>query len=189
MGDAGGVMRRAGLWLSLWAALSCSSEREAEEHLERERQQHLQPRDLRAEWAAEREKQRVFNDDGSLMPSDRVLLGITLPRGLVSVHESTGQWYFHSSASLEVLRAYFGPRLFTGQITQGGRGRVTYVNATPKDRKPDDPQYVMSVRIGPSPADPRRNEVHISEVPRNPVEFPSEEEVRAKLEARRKYAD
>lgn len=149
-------------------------------------ERRLEPRDLSAERQRLQQESRVFDAEGALLPSNNFAAGVQLPRGLHEVRSGGGAFYYNTRASLAALRAYFGPRLVTGEIKTGGRGTVTYVNATTRG---DKQGHVVSVRIGPAPANPRESQVYIREVPRNPIKFPSEAQVKAQIEARRKYAD
>lgn len=136
---------------------------------------------------AEREAQtRVADERGELLASDRVVAGVTLPRGFSLALALEHTWYYRSSeVSLEQLDRYFLQRLQSREIRRGAR-TIEYVSARPKAQ----PNAVaVSVRIGVAPGAADEREICIEEPRPGPMVRPSEAEVRAQLEARRKFAE
>ena len=132
------------------------------------------------------EAQKIFDEQGRLLPSTSLVAGVRLPRGMQPEYTFEHEFYYRSDATLAQLQAYFGPRLLTGQVERGGRGTVTYVNAQPKDTTK---KAYVSVRIGPAPGNSGQSEVLIRETPMMPATRPSEAESRKQLETAMKYAD
>lgn len=146
----------------------------------------LAPRDYAAAQRQVVERERVFDEQGNLLPSNETVAGIVLPRGLTPEYTFEHEWYLRSQAKQEQLRAYFGPRLLTGKVERSGMGTVTYVNAQPKDSKQ---KRFVTVRIGPAPRNRNESEVFISETPMMPIERPSEAESKKQILERMRYAD
>jgi hypothetical protein len=136
---------------------------------------------------AEREAQtRLTDERGELLESDRVVAGVTLPRGFSLALALEHAWYYRSSeVSLEQLDRYFLPRLQSREIRRGARS-IEDVSARPKAQ----PNAVaVSVRIGAAPGAADEREICIEEPLPGPKLRPSEAEIRAQLEARRKFAE
>lgn len=146
----------------------------------------LQPVDIAARHRKAIEQRRVTDPEGRLLESDQSVAGLTLPRGLTQTHALEHAFYYRSHASIEQLQQFFGTRLLTGQVEQGGMGTVTYVEAQPRQLKK---KAFITVRIGPAPGSRDQREVYIVETPMMPVTYPSEAEARAKLDDLRRYAD
>lgn len=124
-----------------------------------------------------REQTRLYDDTGALVPSDEVISGLRLPRGLKLQFKLERRWVYDTLVPLDRLRAYFGPRLETGSVAPGG-GAVTYKHARAKESAGE---IFFDVLIGAKVAEPGRNFVDIREYAPVPVTWPSDEEVRKKM--------
>lgn len=136
---------------------------------------------------AEREAQtRLIDERGELIASDRVVAGIALPRGFALALALEHAWYYRSSeVSLEQLDRYFLQRLESREIRRGPR-TIEYVSAHPRTQPNAVP---VTVRIGAAPGPTDEREIYIEEPRPGLVVRPAEAQVRAQLEARRKFAD
>lgn len=66
----------------------------------------------------------LFGPDGELVPSDRDIAGLPLPRGLETVREQGRDHVFAIRAPLAKVQSYFGPRIVTGDVDRIGAGVV-----------------------------------------------------------------
>lgn len=136
---------------------------------------------------AERHARTILVDErGELIASADVVAGITLPRGFSLVLALEHQWYYRSSdVSLEQLDRYFLRRIESRAIERG-RDTIRYLGARSRDNPASTP---VTVRISVVSEGSSVHEIYV-EAPRpGPRARPSEAEVRAQLEARRKFAD
>jgi hypothetical protein len=129
---------------------------------------------------------QLYDADGRLLPSDEVVAGLPLPRGLRFRSEQAGTRIYTSYVPLEKLQGYFGPRLITGKVKHGG-GAITYVAAVPADARGGVVQ--LDVRLGANLSRPGLSFVELREIPPTPENPPSEAEIRSKMEKRLKYAE
>jgi hypothetical protein len=145
----------------------------------------LRPPDPALARAAEREKARLADDEGALLPSDKVFAGITLPRGFAGVLALEHERYYRSAyVSLAQLDRYFSGRL-AAQAVERSPHTIRFVAA----REKENPKAIpVTVRIGVAPGVPGTHEIYIAEPPPGPAVRPSEAEVNAQMEARRKFA-
>jgi hypothetical protein len=123
---------------------------------------------------AHHQNTRLYGDDGALEPSDELVSGLRLPRGLKLEFKLERRWIYDTTVSLERLRAYFAPRLETGGVTPGG-GALTYKHARAKESAGD---IYFDVVIGGTPAKPGHSFVDIRQYAPVPVKWPSDQEVR-----------
>lgn len=122
-------------------------------------------------------KTRILDEAGNLEPSDVVISGLRLPRGLTEEIASERRHIYDTTVDREKLIAYFGPRLETGEVTPGG-GAIKYVHARAKESAGE---IFFDVLIGAKPRVPGHYFVDIREYPPRPVQWPSHEEVQRKL--------
>jgi len=89
-------------------------------------------------------REALLDAEGRLLPSERVLGGLTLPRGLENEQQGNSRHLFEASVSAGKLVQYFGPRLLTGQVEPSGTG-ASFIGATPL--RPTGTAYRMDVLI------------------------------------------
>lgn len=89
-------------------------------------------------------RESLFDADGKLLPSERVLGGLTLPRGLENEQQGNNRHLFEAPVPAAKLVQYFGPRLLTGQVEPSGTG-ASFIAATPL--RPTGTAYRMDVLI------------------------------------------
>lgn len=89
-------------------------------------------------------RESLFDAEGKLLPSERVLGGLTLPRGLENEQQGNNRHLFEAPVSAAKLVQYFGPRLLTGQVEPSGTG-ASFIGATPL--RPTGTAYRMDVLI------------------------------------------
>jgi hypothetical protein len=122
-------------------------------------------------------KTRILDDSGNLEPSEVVVSGLRLPRGLAEQIASERRHIYDTTVDRDKLIAYFGPRLETGEVKPGG-GAVKYVRARSRESAGE---IFFDVLIGTKPGVPGHNFVDIREYPPMPLKWPSNEEVQRKL--------
>jgi hypothetical protein len=88
----------------------------------------------------------LFGPNGELLPSDKSIAGLVLPRGLVATIEEERRSVFHTQVELQKVQAYFGPKLFTGDVERVGIG-ATFRNAKVMDAP--ESALVLDVSIRP----------------------------------------
>jgi hypothetical protein len=167
----------------LLCAGACGGDRASEIE---ERRAVLRPPDdvrIREERRADA---RITDEHGALLPSEQVVAGVALPRGFSPALTLDRAWYYRSrSATFEQVDRYFLKRLDSREIRRSDR-EVEFVTARPKGTPGATP---VLVRVRNAPEDPTEREIYI-ELPRpSPSVRPTEAEVRAQIEARRKFAD
>jgi hypothetical protein len=168
--------------LTIPAVMGCSREQRRQEE---QRRALLTPSDHRQKLQEEERKRKLVDDDGELIPSDRTVAGILMPRGLGDVRAVENRYYLTSSrVSFEALDRYFAKRLFTGQIERESPDSVRYVAANIKG----DPKALkVSVRISRIVGPEDNCEVFIQQLtPPPPVMGVAE--TQAKLREERKFA-
>jgi hypothetical protein len=167
-------------------ALGCGDEPEAKEAVRREM---LTPPDRAKQRAEFEERVALVDDKGNLLESDQKVAELTLPRGIELLKEREHLWRYTSNrVTLKQLDEYFATRLFTAEIDRRFTGQVTYLRAHIK-AAPKAPR--VNVTITPRDDQSTRVDLQIEEIARraHPKRNPSEAEIRAKLEERRKWAD
>ncbi|MCG8555304.1 MAG: hypothetical protein MJD61_08455 [Proteobacteria bacterium] len=131
-------------------------------------------------------KRTLYDAEGNLLPSEQVLSGLTLPRGLTRKRAMRRRWVYESRVPVDKLRRYFGLRLITGQIRPGGGG-ITYVAATPREAKGG--VVKLDVKVGDHPSTRGIAVVDIRELPPPPINPPSDRELRQIMKFRAQRAD
>lgn len=122
-------------------------------------------------------KTRILDDNGNLEPSDVVVSGLRLPRGLTEEIASERRHVYDTTVDRDKLIAYFGPRLETGEVRPGG-GALKYVRARSRESAGE---IFFDVVIGSKPGVPGHSFVDIREHPPVPLVWPSNEEVQRKM--------
>jgi hypothetical protein len=115
---------------------------------------------------------RLYDDEGNLLESDEVVVGLRLPRGLEEVARRDRLYAYTSSVPLDKLIAYFGPRLITGVIDRHGSTAI-FREARPRDARGG----VIPLDVAIMPMDRTRTRIEIREIPPPPAQLPSEDEV------------
>ena len=147
----------------------------------------LTPVNVKQKLAERDEKNRLYDAEGKLLPSDDIVGGVRLPRGLTPRLTVQNRHYFHTKVSLVRLRAYFGPRLVTAKIIPDGPSTYKYVGA--KTRDTDQP-HIVNVRLGPTAKSLLINEIMIEDISSSPIrKIVSFERSRAQLKALREHAE
>ena len=150
------------------------------------RQTALKPIDVAKKQAEKRAAEATYDGELKLLPSDEVVAGIRLPRGLETKLKVQNRHYFHTKVPLQKLREYFGPRLDTLTVVPDGPRTYKYVKAKTKD---GDEPHVVNVRVGPSSATVHVNEILIQDFSMEPVrKVESYERSQAQLKALREHA-
>jgi hypothetical protein len=164
----------------------CGEQGRSEDEVRRDyRKALLAADDRRQQREQKHEETRVQDQRGALIPSGERVAGLLLPRGLSLRLSFEREWYYETTLSAAALRAYFGPRLNTLEVVQGGGDTVTYQNAVPRDTPGAEH---INVRIGPLPNQRDKTEVNIRMAP-DATPPRSEAEARLELEMNAKYAD
>jgi len=167
------------------AAGGCESPQQPKQRQAR-RQVALKPVDVAKKRSEKLQAQRLYDEDMSLLPSDDVVAGIRLPRGLTTKLQVENRYYYHSKVPLPHLRAYFGPRLVTMRIVPDGKSTYKYVKAKTKDT--DEP-HLVNVRIGPTSKSIYVNEVMIQDLSLEPIrKVETFQRSQAQLKALREHA-
>ncbi len=144
----------------------------------------IAPPPTREEIEPEPEAPPLYGPDGELLPSDDVLAGLTLPRGLEEVIAEERRHVYRSPAPYFKVRAYFRERLFTGQVEDRGGG-VEWVDAVPTDARGG--VVHMDVMVSPGSDDMTR--VEIREIAPAPLDAPPLEETLRRLEELQREAE
>jgi len=121
----------------------------------------------------------VVGPDGELLESDERVLGLVLPRGLEEMAAYDLRHVYTTDQPLDLVLRYFGTRLVTGVVERSGL-EATYRNAIPAGVDAASAVH-MDVVIGPTSGASAR--IEIIELPSPILAEPSEEEVRARIEA------
>jgi hypothetical protein len=182
-----GDQRRLSTWVRVAAVLLCAGACGDDRPSEAEaRRAVLRPPDEAKIREERRADTRITDEHGALLPSEQVVAGVALPRGFTPVLTLERAWYYRSrSATFAQVDHYFLKRLDSREIRRSDR-EVEFVTARPKGVPGATP---VLVRIRNAPDDPAQREIYI-ELPRpSPRVRPTEAEVRAQIEARRKFAE
>ena len=119
----------------------------------------------------------TFDADGNLLPSDVVVAGLTLPRGLELAYEEERTHVYRTEAAIGRVQAYFGTRLVTGQVDRVGEGAI-FREAVPRGVRGGVVKMDVSIlALGRG-----RVRVEIVELPPPPQNPPNEVEIRRQLQ-------
>jgi hypothetical protein len=119
----------------------------------------------------------IFDAEGHLRESDQEIAALKLPMGLEEEYVDRRVHAFHTVAPLRKVLEFFGPRLMTGQVDTEGES-ATYRAALPRDARGS--QVRLDVTIAPSSRG--GTSVRIHELPSEPVNPPSLEELQREYE-------
>ncbi|NOY93178.1 MAG: hypothetical protein GXP55_18490 [Deltaproteobacteria bacterium] len=120
----------------------------------------------------------LFDAQGRLRESNQELAALKLPVGLEQEYVDRRVHAFHTVVPLRKVLQYFGPRLITGQVDTQGES-ATYRAALPRDARGS--QVRLDVTIAPSSRG--GTSIRIYELPSEPVNPPSLEELRREFES------
>jgi hypothetical protein len=176
-------MLRVGPFAIVLCLISCADEAPDNDARRRGLLQAPNAEKARAERHAQT---RLTDDRGELVASQQVVAGITLPRGFSLVLALEHAWYYRSpDVSLEQLDRYFLRQLDSREIRREPR-TIEYVGARPKGQSDAVP---VDVRVGIASGAKEQREIRIR-APRPGLRVrPSDAQVRAQMEARRKVAE
>ena len=145
----------------------------------------LKPVDMRQKRIAEREKKKLFDEAGELIPSDQKVAGLTLPRGVELYRSFEYEWYLEAKhIDVPPLERYFSARLDPLGI-EHNNNTVTFTDAYLRD---DPRARRVTVRLARMIGHTTTTDVYISQVP-PPRVFKSGKDAEEQLEAMRKRAD
>ena len=118
----------------------------------------------------------LFGANGELLPSDEVVAGLALPRGIEDLRHDGRQHVFYMGVAVARVQGYFGPRLVTGEVERVGDGAV-FRRAVPRDARGG----VVRMDVSITPVSRQRTRVEIREIPPAPHAF-DEDATRRQLE-------
>jgi hypothetical protein len=145
----------------------------------------LRPDENRRRRAEELESRRIFDAKGELIPSGQELGELELPKGLKVYRQLEREHYLEAPRiTLEQLERYFGPRVEPMGVERTATS-VTYTHARIKGRASAPP---VTLRIARVVANEPACDVLLRMAP-PPRVFPTEAQLQAELEKRRKYAN
>lgn len=127
----------------------------------------------------------LYGPDGVLLPSDTLVAGLPLPRGLDVVVEDGRRHVYTTDVPLGRVQRYFGVRLITGAVDARPAGGATYHDALPRDARGSSVH--LEVTIEPSSASATR--VEIVEIEPAPLTSPPEAETIERARERMERAD
>jgi hypothetical protein len=116
----------------------------------------------------------LYDPDGRLLPSERVLGGLTLPRGLDNEQAGNHRHLFDARVPAAKLVQYFAPRLFTGHVEPHGAG-ASFINARPL--RPTGTTYHMDVLITERGTNHSALIIRLVDVPTARPSAPTEEDL------------
>lgn len=119
-------------------------------------------------------REALFDADGKLLPSERVLAGLTLPRGLENEQSGNNRHLFEAPVPAVKLVQYFGPRLLTGRVEPNGTG-ASFINAIAL--RPSGTAYHMDVIITERGSQRSSLIIRLTDAPTARPSAPSEEDL------------
>ena len=117
----------------------------------------------------------LLDAEGRLLPSERALGGLTLPRGLENEQSGANRHIFEAPFPAAKLVQYFGPRLLTGRVEPNGTG-ARFIGATPLHA--DGAAFQMDVLVVERGAARSSVIIRIINAPSPTATPPTEEELR-----------
>ena len=165
------MLRSCLLSLALIAASAgCSSKTQAPEQPSREAS------DQPAAEEADQEvpKERRYDGQGKLLPSDEYVVGVRMPRGAELYRREQLTHIYRLRAPIDKVLAYFGPMMVTGHVERRGKGAV-YKRASVRGAE------ISPTKVDLSVIDVGNGVIRISitELPPPPEHAPSAAETRA----------
>jgi hypothetical protein len=120
----------AAAWLlcATLAAAGCGDTSE-----QAQKRELLTPRDSKLKLEQEKEKRRIFDQDGELIASGEKVGGVMLPKGLTLYRRShEHSFYKTTQIDFEKLDRYFGEQLISTTVERQS-GAVKFGGAVPRD--------------------------------------------------------
>jgi len=119
----------------------------------------------------------LYGPDGELLPSDLVIAGLKLPRGLELVFEDGREHTYQTTVPLAKVQRYFGLRLITGDVRRMGDTAV-FREAEPKNVVGGTVKFDVTI----IPDGRNRVRVKVVELPGTPQNPRPEAEIRRQAE-------
>lgn len=119
-------------------------------------------------------REALLDADGKLLPSERVLAGLTLPRGLENEQSGNNRHLFEVPVPAAKLVQYFGPRLLTGRVEPNGTG-ASFIGAIAL--RPTGTAYHMDVIIAERGSHRSSLIIRLTDAPTARPSSPSEEDL------------
>ncbi len=117
----------------------------------------------------------LFDAEGRLLPSNRALGGLTLPRGLTNEQQGNNRHLFEAAVPAIKLVQYFGPRLLTSQVEPSGTG-ASFINAIAL--RPTGTAYHMDVLVTERGSHQSSVLIRLTDAPTAMPRVPTEEDRR-----------
>jgi hypothetical protein len=115
---------------------------------EERKRELLKPPDVQREQAEDERKRQLIDQEGDLVPSDQIVAGVVLPRGLLLRSLAPPEWTYRGEhLPPAALERYFTARLLTSEITRTKDGMVTFDLAQPKDDPKAPPITLRITRL------------------------------------------
>ncbi|MEM9075056.1 MAG: hypothetical protein AAGE52_41550 [Myxococcota bacterium] len=124
----------------------------------------------------------LYDEEGNLQASDEVLAGLPLPLGLTLERQVDRRHIYSSRIPIEKIVGFFGPKLFTGNVTRIGDGAV-YRGATLVGVE-NAPRFTVSVIAAGT-----QTRVEIEELPPVPETPPTPQEMEQRWQEMQKRLD
>jgi hypothetical protein len=128
---------------------------------------------------------RTTDDHGNLLPSDKTVAGVVLPRGYDPTFAFAYEWYFDGEKPYGKLAAYFTERLDFARVERTNGTTLTYVQARTKG---DSQMKPVTVSISPLPTRDDWSQLHIVGQQPLPAQPQTKEEIEAELALRKRNA-
>jgi hypothetical protein len=168
----GGVCRFAALLLGLYPLVTGCSDNHGPQTPE-----HTQSAtDRSAENEAEKKNvvTRNYDVEGRLLPSERYVAGVRMPRGAELSLESDLRHVYRIRAPIDKVLAYFGPMMITGNVERRGKGAI-YKRASVHGAEVSPTKLDVSIlEVGSS-----TTRISITELPPPPAYIPSADQTKA----------
>jgi hypothetical protein len=120
---------------------------------------------------------QLYGPDGDLLPSDEMIAGLKLPRGLEPVFEEGRDHTYETTVPLAKVQRYFGLRLMTGDVRRMG-DRSVFKAAEPRNVVNSEAKIDVTIQ----PHGTRKVRVRITELPGTPQNPVPEAETRRRAQ-------
>jgi hypothetical protein len=145
----------------------------------------LRPVDMNAKRRAEREKMRIVDAKGELIPSDQKIAGITLPKGIELYRSFELEWYLEGKhIEMGQLERYFSARLDPLAVERG----QTFTTFKDARLRGEPNARRVTVELSRKFGGTTTTDVYIRQM-RPPRVFVPEKQAEAQLQARRQRAE
>src|SRR6185436_20147376 len=157
-----------------------------DDQVREQRKELLRPDEILRKQSEERERLRIFDDQGELIPSGEEIADLELPKGLHQFRELEREHYFDAPRiTIDKLERYFGSRLLPMGVEYTNTS-VTFQDAHVKGADPT--ALLVTVRIGQVTGTDPASELLIR-IAKPPHKLKTREETEKELAEARKYAD